>query len=66
MDGFKDKLPPLGTLGPFLALIAACIFFATQNERFLSGANFSLILQQVAVVGVIAIGQTLVIPPATD
>jgi len=61
MDGLKDKLPPLGTLGPFLALIAACAFFATQNERFLSGANFSLILQQVAVVGVIAIGQTLII-----
>jgi len=50
-----------GTLGPFLALIAACAFFATQNERFLSGGNFSLILQQVMVVGVIAIGQTLII-----
>lgn len=61
MDGWKDKLPPLGTLGPFIALLAACLFFATQNERFLSGANFSLILQQVAVVGVIAIGQTLII-----
>lgn len=58
---FKDKLPPLGTLGPFIALLAACLFFATQNERFLTGGNFSLILQQVAVVGVIAIGQTLII-----
>ena len=57
----KDKLPPLGTLGPFLALLAACAFFATQNDRFLSGGNFSLILQQVMVVGVIAIGQTLII-----
>lgn len=57
----KDRLPPLGTLGPFIALLAACAFFATQNERFLSGGNFSLILQQVAVVGVIAIGQTLII-----
>jgi fructose transport system permease protein len=61
MTTWKDKLPPIGTLGPFLALLGACIFFATQNERFLSGGNFSLILQQVAVVGVIAIGQTLVI-----
>jgi fructose transport system permease protein len=42
-------------------LLAACLFFASQSERFLSGGNFSLILQQVAVVGVIAIGQTLVI-----
>jgi fructose transport system permease protein len=58
----KDKLPPLGTLkGPFLALLAACLFFATQTDRFLSGGNFSLILQQVMVVGVIAIGQTLII-----
>jgi fructose transport system permease protein len=61
MNTWKDKLPPIGTLGPFLALLAACAFFATQNERFLSGGNFSLILQQVAVVGVIAIGQTLII-----
>ena len=44
-----------------LALLAACAFFATQSDRFLSGGNFSLILQQVMVVGVIAIGQTLII-----
>jgi fructose transport system permease protein len=55
------KLPPLATLGPFIALLAACAFFATQSDRFLSGGNFSLILQQVMVVGVIAIGQTLII-----
>jgi fructose transport system permease protein len=54
-------LPPLGTLGPFLALLLACAFFATQSDRFLSAQNFSLILQQVMVVGVIAIGQTLII-----
>jgi len=55
------KLPPLATLGPFIALLAACLFFATQSDRFLTGENLSLVLQQVAVVGVIAIGQTLVI-----
>jgi fructose transport system permease protein len=55
------KLPPLATLGPFIALLAACGFFATQSDRFLSAGNFSLILQQVMVVGVIAIGQTLII-----
>ena len=36
-----------------------CVFFATQSDRFLTGENFSLVLQQVMVVGVIAIGQTL-------
>lgn len=51
----------MGTLGPFIALIFACVFFAFQNERFFSLQNFSLILQQVMVVGTIAIGQTLII-----
>ncbi|MBQ0921096.1 MULTISPECIES: ABC transporter permease [Hydrogenophaga] len=61
MNTLKAKLPPMGTLGPFIALIFACLFFATQNERFLTLQNFSLILQQVMVVGTIAIGQTLII-----
>ncbi|HEX6051984.1 MAG TPA: ABC transporter permease [Gemmatimonadaceae bacterium] len=51
----------LGTLGPFLALVAACAFFASQSDRFLTGENLSIVLQQVMVVGVIAIGQTLII-----
>jgi len=55
------KLPPMGTLGPFIALLCACAFFATQSDRFLTLQNFSLILQQVMVVGTIAIGQTLII-----
>jgi fructose transport system permease protein len=29
----KDKLPPIGQLGPFIALLIACAFFATQTER---------------------------------
>src|SRR5437867_958141 len=60
IESLKHKLPPLGTLGPFLALLAACVFFATQTDTFLSGGNLSLVLQQVMVVGVIAIGQTLI------
>jgi fructose transport system permease protein len=47
--------------GPFIALLAACAFFATRSDRFLTGENLSIVLQQVMVVGVIAIGQTLVI-----
>jgi fructose transport system permease protein len=58
---FLERLPPLTTLGPLLALLAACAFFSSRSDRFLSGQNFSLILQQVMEVGVIAIGQTLVI-----
>lgn len=51
----------MGTLGPLIALVLACVFFASQSDRFLSTQNFSLILAQVMVVGVIAIGQTLII-----
>ena len=61
MNALKAKLPPLGTLGPFIALLLACAFFSFQHERFLTLQNFSLILQQVMVVGTIAIGQTLII-----
>ena len=54
-------IPSAATLGPFLALLLACAFFATRSERFLTGENLSLVLQQVMVVGVLAIGQTLII-----
>ncbi|MCW8206746.1 ABC transporter permease [Verminephrobacter aporrectodeae subsp. tuberculatae] len=57
----RSPLATLAALGPFVALILACAFFASQSERFLSAQNFALILQQVMVVAVIAIGQTLVI-----
>ena len=51
----------VAVLGPVVALLLACAFFATQSDRFLTGGNLSLILQQEAVVAVLAIGQTLVI-----
>ena len=64
MKHWKERLPAgltVGTLGPLIALVAAAAFFASQTDRFLTGENLSLVLQQVMVVGVIAIGQTLVI-----
>ena len=51
----------LAVAGPLVALLLACTFFALQSPRFLTGANLSLVLSQVMVVGVLAIGQTLVI-----
>src|SRR3990170_2096133 len=56
-----DVLRGSPIMGPLAALVLATIFFATQSDKFLSGANFSLIIQQVMVVGTLAIGQTLVI-----
>ncbi len=61
MSAIKDKLPPLSQFGPFIALAVASAVFGTTTDNFFTGANFALILQQVMVVGVIAIGQTLII-----
>jgi fructose transport system permease protein len=49
------------TVGPFFALLLAMAFFSLKSDRFLDAQNLSLVLQQVMVVGVLAIGQTLVI-----
>jgi fructose transport system permease protein len=51
----------LAQLGPLIALLVACLFFTTQSGQFLTGNNFSLIVQQVMVIGTLAIGQTLII-----
>jgi fructose transport system permease protein len=49
------------TVGPFLALVLTMAFFSFKSDRFLQAENLSLVLQQTMVVGVLAIGQTLVI-----
>ena len=48
-------------VGPFIALLLTMAFFSLKSDRFLQGPNLSLVLQQVMVVGVLAIGQTLII-----
>jgi fructose transport system permease protein len=48
-------------VGPLIALVATMLFFSLKSDRFLEAQNLSLVLQQVMVVGVLAIGQTLVI-----
>lgn len=53
------SVPPI--VGPLLALVLAGLFFSIQSDRFLTGTNLSLVLQQVMVVGTLAIGQTLII-----
>lgn len=49
------------TVGPFIALVLAMAFFSVKSDNFLEGQNLSLVLQQVMVVGVLAIGETFVI-----
>ncbi|WP_024286572.1 ABC transporter permease [Cellulomonas sp. KRMCY2] len=48
-------------LSPALVLIVSIIAFGILNDRFLRPENLSLITQQVAVVGALAVGQTLII-----
>jgi len=49
------------SISPLLVLIVAFIVFTIINPRLASPANLSLILQQVAVIAALAVGQTLVI-----
>jgi fructose transport system permease protein len=56
--------PPFG---PLIFLFIICLIFVLlplsrgQEQRFLTVQNFALIFQQTAVIGVLAIGQTLII-----
>jgi fructose transport system permease protein len=48
-------------LGPLAVLVLAIIAFSLVSSRFLSVANLGLVLAQVTVIAVLALGQTLVI-----
>ncbi len=70
-EEFLDRTTPLSrirntlhrypALSPAIVLVVSVVVFGLLNERFLNPANLSLITQQVAVVGTLAIAQTLVI-----
>jgi fructose transport system permease protein len=55
------RLFGISALGPFIALLLVGAFFTLKSDRFLTGGNLSLVLQQTIEVGTLAIGQTLVI-----
>jgi fructose transport system permease protein len=48
-------------LGPLAVLVLAILAFSLISGRFLSAANLGLVLAQVTVIAVLALGQTLVI-----
>lgn len=48
-------------LGPLAVLVIAVIVFSFVSGRFLSAANLGLVLQQVTIIAVLALGQTMVI-----
>ena len=49
------------TLGPLAVLIVAIVAFSVANQRFFAAPNLSLVLAQVTVIAVLALGQTLII-----
>ena len=55
------KVAKAPTASALAALLLTGIFFSLKSDRFLETQNLSLVLQQVMVVGVLAIGQTLII-----
>jgi len=48
-------------LGPLAALLIAVVVFSFATDNFLSTGNLSLLLQQSVVIGILAVGQTLII-----
>ncbi len=48
-------------ISPFLVLVVSFVVFSAINPRFASPNSLSLVLQQVAVIGALAVGQTLII-----
>jgi fructose transport system permease protein len=48
-------------ISPLVVLVVAAVVFQFANDRFLLPSNLSLILQQVAIIGALAVAQTLII-----
>jgi len=58
VHGVLHRLP---ALSPLIVLVIACIAFGMANGRFWRPENLSIVLQQAAVVGAVAVGQTLIV-----
>ncbi len=58
VHGVLHRMP---ALSPLVVLVIACVVFGLANARFVRPENLSILLQQAAVVGSLAVGQTLVI-----
>ncbi|RVI54189.1 ABC transporter permease, partial [Sinorhizobium medicae] len=55
-------LPSLkGATGPLIGLIVLCLFLTFATDKFLSVRNFLNVLDQITVLGVMAVGMTFVI-----
>jgi fructose transport system permease protein len=56
-----DILHKNATFGPLFVLLLAVIYFSLTADRFLAPGNLSLIVQQVTIIGILGIAQTIVV-----
>ncbi|KAB1656845.1 ABC transporter permease [Pseudoclavibacter chungangensis] len=61
LDRARGVLHRYPAISPAVVLVIAIIVFGTINPRFFAPANLSLVLDQVSVIGTVAIAQTLII-----
>ena len=61
LDRVQHLLHARPTLGPLAVLVLAVAAFSLVNDRFLAAQHLGLVLQQVTVIAVLALDQTLVI-----
>jgi len=61
LDRVRGVLHRYPAVSPAVVLVLAIIVFGSINSRFFAPSNLSLILDQVSVVGTVAIAQTLII-----
>jgi fructose transport system permease protein len=61
LERLQRRLHATPAMAPAVVLVLAVAAFAAVNPRFASPVSLSLVLQQVAVIGALAAGQTLVI-----
>ncbi|MCL2802623.1 MAG: ABC transporter permease [Micrococcales bacterium] len=61
MQRLRRLLHRYPQISPLAVLVITTVVFGLVSDRFLLPSNLSLILQQVAVIGALAVGQTLVI-----
>ncbi|MBS1164436.1 MAG: rbsC 1 [Proteobacteria bacterium] len=50
-----------GAVGPFIGLLALCLFLSFTSDTFLTLRNILNVMDQITVIGVMALGMTLVI-----
>lgn len=61
VGAFTRLLSLRGATGPLIGLILLCVVLSLTTDRFLSVRNFLNILDQVTVIGIMAVGMTFVI-----